>query len=235
MREYVPALQDRLRKLGFPGFNREQIQQFVIGPEPKSETSLRWCFVSRDKREGVVLTEDFVVYETTRYEVFDTFVERVRTVLSELNEIASVDFATQIGLRYIDVIHELDGHEPAWFIRQQFQGLSPDAVGEPEVMNQFFSMIKTSEGLLKLKSIEGCGSSFMPPDLEANRLKFALSLADDAAFRILDFDHIWKGEIDFAPDQIIEKMWAIHGSIGKAFRATVTPEALAVWEAKGSE
>lgn len=234
MGDYVSRLQEKLRKSGFPGFIREQIQQVIFGPETKTDTTSRWCFVSRDKREGVVLTEDFVVYETTRYDVFETFAERVKRILVELNEVADVGFATQIGLRYVDVIRSLDGYPPAWFIREQIQGLSADTLGEQEVTNQFLSMIRTNEGFLKIKSLEGRGPGFMPPDLEATRLEFDLSLPEGEAFRVLDFDHIWKGEVDFAPDRLIEKMEVLHDSIGKAFMATVKPEAIEVWKSEGS-
>jgi uncharacterized protein (TIGR04255 family) len=235
MREYVPPLQDKLRKSGFPGFNKEQIQQVTFGPEPTAETSTRWCFVSRDKREGVVLTEDFVVYETTRYDVFETFAERVSNVLSELNAVAEIGFASQIGLRYVDVVRPLDGHPSAWFVREQFQGLSAESIEEAEVINQFLSVVKTPEGHLKLKSLEGRGPGFMPPDLETTRLEFDLQLTEEDEFRILDFDHVWKGEIDFVPDDIVSRMWALHGSIEKTFKATVTREAMAVWESKGDK
>lgn len=233
MSEYVPPFQDKLRKAGFPGFNKETIQQFSFGPEPKLETSTRWSFVSRDKREGVVLTEDFIVYETTRYDVFETFTERFKDLLAELQAVAEINFASQIGLRYVDVIHSLDGHPPDWFIQEQFHGLRPDEIGD-SVTNQFLSVIKTSDGVLKLKLLDGRGPGFMPPDLEATRLEFALNLTEHDAFRILDFDHIWRGEMDFVPDVIISKMWALHGPIAQTFNATVTAEAMRVWREKGS-
>lgn len=234
MREYVTPLQDRLRKSGFPGFNKEKIQQVTFGPEPEMETSTRWSFVSRDKRECIVLTEDFVVYETTRYDVFETFTERVKGVLAQLNEIAEINFASQIGLRYIDVVHSLDGHPPDWFIRKQFLGLSADGIGEPRT-NQFLSVVKTTDGILKLKTLDGHGQKFMPPDLEATRVDFELELTEDDSFRILDFDHIWQGETNFVPDAIIANMGALHGAIKKTFKAVVTEDAIKVWESKGGE
>ena len=232
MREYVPPFQDKLRKSGFPGFKKEQIQQVTFGPEPTAETSTRWSFLSRDKREGVILTEDFVVYETARYDVFESFTERFLEVLAELNATASISFASQVGLRYVDVVHSLDGHTPDWFVREQFHGLPANGIGE-RITNQFLSIVKTDDGVLKLKTLDGHGPGFMPPDLEATLLEFDLKLREGESFRILDFDHIWKGEIDFVPDKIISKMWELHGSIERIFKATVTDDALKVWESRG--
>ena len=235
MRDYVPPFQEKLRKSGFPRFNEEKIQKVTLGAEePEIESTTRWCFVSREKHEAVVLTRDFVVYETTRYNIFESFTERFKEVLSELNAVADINFAAQIGLRYVDVVHSLDGHRPDWFIRDQFHGLSAEGIGEP-ITNQFLSVVKTAEGILKLKTLDGHGPGFMPPDLEATGLDFDLELTEQDPFRILDFDHIWKGEIDFVPDDIIEKMWALHGSVEKTFRSTVTEDAMKVWESKGAE
>lgn len=232
MREYVPPFQDKLRKSGFPGFMKEQIQQVTFGPEPAAETSTRWSFMSRDKREGVVLTEDFVVYETTFYDVFEKFTGRFLEVLTELNAAASISFASQVGLRYVDVVRSLDGHAPDWFVREQFHGLSANGIGQ-SITNQFLSVVRTADGVLKLKTLDGKGPDFMPPDLDTTRLEFDLKLQEDDSFRILDFDHVWKGEIDFDPTEITRRMWALHGSIEKIFRATVTEGALKVWESPG--
>lgn len=234
MRDYVPLLQDQLRKSDFPGFNKEQMQQVAFGPEPSVESSTRWCFVSRAKRHGVVLTEDFVVYETTQYDMFETFTDRFKDVLTRLNDLAEINFASQIGLRYVDVIRPLDGHPLECFVREQFRGATAEPIGAEEVTNQFLSLIKTSEGVLKLKSLEGKGPGFMPPDLDATRLEFDLTLTETNRFRILDFDHIWKGEIDFVPEDIIAKMWGLHDFIEKTFKATVTEEAMAVWKSEGA-
>lgn len=234
IRDYVPLFQDKLRKNGFPGFNKETMQQFSFGPEPKVENTTRWRFVSRDKREGVVLAEDFVVYETSRYDVFETFTERFKNVLIELNGVAQIDFASQIGLRYVDVVHSLDEHDPDWFIRDQFHGLKADGIGEL-MTNQFLSVVKTADGVLKLKTHDGYGPEFMPPDLEATSLEFDLKLTEQDSFRILDFDHIWKGEIDFVPTEIVAKMWALHESIEQTFKETVTDDAMRVWKSKGGE
>lgn len=234
MEKYVASIQDKLRKIGFPRYDPEHIQQINFVPEPVSERVLRWNFVSRDKTEGVLLTENFIVYETTKYDVFETFAEQCAKVLTILNDIAEVDFATQIGLRYVDVIRELDGHPLNWFIRNEFHGLLPAAVDGWHVSNQFFTLIKTDEGTLKLKSIDGQGPNFMPSDLESNRLAFDLVLQEQDRFRILDFDHIWKGDIDFEPTVIVEKMRDLHAPIGKVFRATVSDEAIHVWMKKES-
>jgi len=200
MREYVPPFQEWLRKSGFPGFERQQIQHFNFGPEPSTESSSLWSFLSKGKRERVALTEDFVIYETSDYDVIEVFLARVEEILDKLNSIVQVGFITRIGLRYVDVITELDGHPPAWFLKDQIQGLLFDDGADTVVTNQFQSLVRTSEGKLRVRALQGSGPDFMPPDLKPEGIEYGLKLTNEDSFRILDFDHIWDGEIDF--DQI---------------------------------
>lgn len=230
MREFVPKLQDHFRKSGFPRFDEEQFQQVIFGPKPETLTGSRWCFGSRDKHQSIVLTEDFVVFETNQYNLFDDFVDQFRNVLTKLREVAEIEFANQIGLRYVDLIRPLDGHPPEWFLREEVRGLQASSLSAEHVINRFSATIKTSEGELRLRSIEASGTGFMPPDLEATRLDFDIPRKDEEPFRILDFDHIWRGEMDFSVDEIANKMWGLHEFIEKTFRATVTEDAMKVWE-----
>ncbi len=231
MKEYVALFQDWLRKNGFPGFKREHMQRFVFGPDPETETSSRWKFLSKDKTERVILTQDFIVYETSNYLRFTAFTERLAAILSTLNSIAEIDYVSQIGLRYVDVIHQLDGYPPSWFIREQLKGLPHELVDGCQVrVNQSLSVLDTPVGELRLRVLAGTGQNFLPPDLEQDELEFKLKLNTEDEFKILDFDHIWKGEIDFDADPIIEKLWDLHASVKQTFEASVTEEALTVWE-----
>ena len=75
MENYVPDIQEDLRKQGFPRYKKEDIQQVSFGgPDIRAERDNRWVFSSRDQTEAIVLAPTFVVYETTNYDVFETFV-----------------------------------------------------------------------------------------------------------------------------------------------------------------
>ena len=63
MRQYVPDIQERLRQIGFPLVQEQQMQQIVFGSKMEIENKLRWVFSRQDRRHAVVLTEDFVVNE----------------------------------------------------------------------------------------------------------------------------------------------------------------------------
>jgi uncharacterized protein (TIGR04255 family) len=235
MHKYVPQVQEALRKKGYPGFFEEQAEKITLGPKPLIESRTRWRFVNRAKQKCIVLAEDFVVYETSAYDVFHTFIDCFREVLEQLNSEAEIEYVTQIGLRYVDVICELDGYSPEWFIKEQFRGVRAEDLDEIDTTNQFLTLIKTTEGNLNVRSYERNGPEFMPPDLAESRLEFRQSLAPGDRYRVLDFDHIWKGEMDFTADEITGKMEDLHKGIDKTFKWIVTADALKVWQSAGGE
>src|SRR3989442_7935401 len=72
----IPSIQQKLKDLGFPRFEKSQIQNIVLsGPTPKVDFLERWDFSDREKRAGVVLTQDFVVLQASNYSTFQDFRE----------------------------------------------------------------------------------------------------------------------------------------------------------------
>ena len=110
MSTFVDDIQDFLRKHGFPRYQKQQVQQINLNPlQPGQpgflvEQSSRWLFSSGDNRSAVILTNDFVVYETNDYDVFATFKSKAIEIVKKLKEIVDISIAERIGLRYVDLI-----------------------------------------------------------------------------------------------------------------------------------
>jgi uncharacterized protein (TIGR04255 family) len=230
---YVPEVQESLRQAGFSRYAEEQIQEIVFGPEIKTEKGSRWLFATRDKRQAVVLTNDFVVYETTQYDVFETFLDRVRAMVDVIKAKVQVDLSEQIGLRYVDLIRQINGRAPRDLLKEPLRGLTNDDLDASESRQQLMVQAKTQHGFLNLRMIENLGPSFMPPDLASTHLDFPATLEQKEVYRLLDFDHIFRGDVDFEAKAIEEKLAALHESTTKAFRAAVTTEALDYWKGGG--
>ena len=112
----------------------------------------------------------------------------------------------------------LDGHPPEWFIRENLRGLSTSELGASAAKNHFLVAAATSHGELNLRSYDNSGPTFLPADLVSTDLEYDIELREAETYRILDFDHIFRGQLDFKSQTIIEKMWLLHGHIHKAFR-----------------
>jgi uncharacterized protein (TIGR04255 family) len=229
MGRHIADIQEALVDKGLTKYIQEQIQQVVFGPHIKTEQDKRWLFASRDGTKSAMLTKDFLVYQTTRYEVFETFLETFVGILDTIKTHVRIDYAEQIGLRYIDLVLPTETSPARNFVRESLRGLSTDDLDVSKTRHQCAIQAKTQQGDLFIKSFENCGKKFMPPDLDVTHLKFDVEPAENELFRILDFDHIFRGEVDFDSDTLKEKLWALHDQLSRAFIAAVTEEAVAHW------
>ncbi|HED12157.1 MAG TPA: TIGR04255 family protein [Gammaproteobacteria bacterium] len=233
MEDRVPDIQEALRKQDFPRYNKEDIQQVTFsGNELKAERDKRWVFVSRSRHEAVILSSNFVVYETSDYDVFETFTERFSPVLKLIADATTTEFVEQLGLRYVDLIRPTENKAACEFLRENVRGLSQEDLGASSLRNQFSTQAHTEQGDLFVRSFENTGPNMVPPDLVSTHLRFKTNPDDlkDELYRILDIDHISKGEFDFHPEDLIQKLWDLHEFSSKAFEAAVTEEAIEFWK-----
>jgi len=236
MGDYVPDIQEFLRNDGFLRFERAKIQQAIFdSQEVKFESDVRWVFADRSRSEAVVLSPSFVVYETTKYDVFRTFTARFEKVLEVVASVTRIDLAEQIGLRYVDLIRPVAGKNAADFLREHVRGLSETNLGAESSRHQFVTQAKTEHGELYVRCFENSGPNFMPPDLVSTHLQLRVKGEDlrEELYRVLDIDHIAGEELDFDPKVLIQKLWDLHDYTDMAFRAAVTEEAIEYWKAKG--
>ena len=68
----------------------------------------------------------------------------------------------------------------------------------------------------------------MPPDLQTDHLKFNVQPVNE--FRILDFDHFSKQEVDIERGSLKERLWSLHDATSTAFTAATTEDAMRTWQ-----
>ena len=231
MKDYVPDLQEVIRKEGFPKFQAQQVQQMILGPQVQIEQSFRWVFSSPDSHEAVVLTNDFLVYETSQYDVFETFTAKLKKFLALIERTVGVSLTERIGLRYVDLLRPSEGRQAADFLRPGLRGLSAESIGAHSLLEHFYIQAKSPYGDLLIRAMGTNDGRFMPPDLASTELTFDISAAPGQNLVILDFDHTAPGG-KFDPDAIIATMWNLHETTERAFRAAVTEEAIDYWKTK---
>lgn len=240
MRKYVPCLQDHFRKQGFPRYDEIACQQFTFSAAPEIVTTQRWAFGSLTKKDWITVSEDFVSFETSEFDLFPGFLSKVVNAVKALSDALksegggdSISFVTQIGLRYLDLIRPLDGHAPEWFLKPEVRGLSASALGAEEVMNQFVNRAITPEGELWFRGCSGKGKFSFPFGLDLDRHEINVELSDDEPYWMLDFDHIWRGEFAFDENEIAAKVKKLNDLVFKAFYAATSEDGLSVWKVGG--
>ena len=230
MADFVPNIQEKMRQDGLVRFNQEETQQIVFGPAVKTIQSTRWVFGNREQNESVILTSDFFVYQVSCYDVFETYLERLLLLFDHVRNHAGLSFSAQIGLRYIDLVRPGGSHSVDDFIAPSLRGLSASKLGVKSANHQFAIQSQTEIGTLFLRSYENTGEQFLPPDLQTQHLKFPAPTTADEEFRILDFDHICKEEVDFDGDGLSDRLWELHQATKKAFKAATTSDAMTYWK-----
>jgi uncharacterized protein (TIGR04255 family) len=237
MATYVPAIQERLRKAGYPRFSETLLQEFLLGPTPNSAPSMstrnKWVFADRDTQTAVALTTDFVAFETVAYDTFDRFVEAMGAVLEIVGSEANIELSERVGLRYIDLVRPLPGDRLNDYLAPGLAGLEP--LPEAEASQTRMLMHGASQhGQFIVRLTKGTGAASLPPDLQPSDLLVVLPGAD-GEYALLDIDHGSAGTRGYDVDSIMDDLWGLHDLVDGLFRSAATPHARLQWGAQPVE
>ena len=126
--DYIPGIQDEFRRYGFPIERAGKIQQLAITTAGVHAVEQeRWDYRTKDEQWSVTVLQNSVVLQTTAYDRFEGFAEKleaaVKTVLhqTEQDEFGIIE---RVGLRYINRIQPRDGESYRDYLRPGFHGAS---------------------------------------------------------------------------------------------------------------
>jgi uncharacterized protein (TIGR04255 family) len=228
---YVPDIQERLRRQGYPKFGVTQIQQISMGQnaQPQVQNLKRWLFADKDQRWAASLAPDFVTLETSRYETFDHFLGRLETVLKIVGEVAEVALAERLGLRYVNAILPARSESLNEYLDPGLRGLAKTELGIEKSIYRFETKGTTPVGTLVVRLTQRDDGAYLPADLTTAGLRFDLSLDKANLVTVLDIDHFSTEQREFLPALLLNQIDQLHGFSESAFKAAVTQEALERW------
>jgi uncharacterized protein (TIGR04255 family) len=238
MPDFVPAIQDRLRRDGYPGYSESQVQQVLIaggGPlmgPPQVQSSVRWVFLNEQNVTAAVLSSSAIVLETASYETFDDFVDKLTRILDVVREEAGVSRFERLGLRYVDIVRPIDGDVLADYIAPGVLGIDESSFGGTDPVSRCEVRASTPRGTLVARVTRGFGEVPFPPDLVPLDVISPLLEAANSAVAVLDFDHFSAEPGPFDDAAVVNGLWGLHDNIDRAFRAAVTDHAMKRWEAE---
>ncbi|MDK1022403.1 MAG: TIGR04255 family protein, partial [Candidatus Hydrogenedentes bacterium] len=86
MEDYVPDVQEALRKKGYPEYKYEEGAEVTVsGNQIISKRTQRWFFLNASNTDAVILSTDFVALSTTEYKKFEDFSSSLEDVLACIN------------------------------------------------------------------------------------------------------------------------------------------------------
>jgi uncharacterized protein (TIGR04255 family) len=232
--EYFPRIQDKLRLRGYPHVKSAIAQEVVFTPTGASAIQRpRWVLQDKARERSVIISDSFVVFQTTAYGVFEQFVEHlavaVNTVAGEVQQL----LMQRVGLRYIDLLRPGEGKTWRDFVRPEFHGLKSPVLNESTQTQLHQSIAQTAHGTMVVRLFQNRDAQVLPPDLieEAATARVTPSPTRGELVTILDLDHFSERSRDYESGAVEREAWLLHDDLDRVFReSVVTPAALEAWK-----
>lgn len=232
MGSYIPEIQDRLRREGFPIDVSGEVQEVGIhSGQPVARRHPHWEFRSKDERWSAIVREQAVVLQTSAYDDFGSFLKRLLLATDTVNDVVEGLVVERVGLRYIDLIRPREDESWRDYVRQGFHAIENDIVqGEKSVL---FTQSTTQTGeksRLILRIAQNRDRMLLPPDLTAHAPAHGVAPREGELLTLLDLDHFQEERADYSREAVETVAWELHDALDILFRDVVTPHALEVWK-----
>jgi uncharacterized protein (TIGR04255 family) len=208
----------------YPAFTPSKqlaVQLDLLSGQPRRSETTRWQFMDEQANWTVVLAPGFLTLEARRYDHFEDFVSRLRSLVSYLTEYIRPKVGTRLGLRYINEIR-IGTEKLSSIVRAELLGLlSVDeferraAQSSQEVLLRF----PDDQSIQIRHGFFADGSAVQPRPGEA---------PPTGPFYLLDFDmsreFFAPTRFTVEPDTIDKYVVSYHDEIEKVFRWSLTDD-----------
>lgn len=235
MATYIPDIQDRLRRKGFPRFVQGEFRaiRVTLNAPPQVTPVPRYEFQDKGRRTGVVVSKEFVTLHVSEYRTFERFCDVLSTSLEIIHSVVGIGLVERVGLRYVNLVRAKGSEGFAQFLDPGLLGLDESKYGatHSKIMSQVLG--QTEIGTLAIRLFQRDDGSFLPPDAEPSPLDHPdPELGQGEVVSLLDLDHFKlfeKAAMEFSVESVMRLFWQLHDNTDLAFRAAVTPHALETW------
>lgn len=236
MESYVPAIQEKLRNIGFPDFRKEVINVFGIpigqadSNRPSVQTVNRFAFGNIERTAGFTLESNALSFQVTEYDTFEQFSECMSKVLQIVNESISIGFIERVGIRYLDAVIPAEGEQLSDYLVPEVLGLTFKV--SHTLSHTYTETVSThSEGGVISRVIIQPSKVMLPTELAQTAYPLNPRFANhEGLHAVIDTDGYFDKRTSFNPQHITKKLDELHNEIGVAFKSAATPHALKIWE-----
>ena len=216
-----------------------KIQQLIITPAgAQAIEQERWEYLTKDERWSVTVLQDSVVLQTTAYEKFEGFAERleqaVRTVLvkTEQNQFG-LSSAGRPPVRQF-LVQPREGEDFRLYLRQGFHGVA-DAVFRSRshrlhIESVGHTAVGSGEGTMIVRVAQNDRGFDLPPDLVGAAPKHESRARPGELITLVDMDHFIEGKFDPDASWVLARAYELHDHLIETFHKHVVSEkAIEVW------
>lgn len=240
---YAADIQDRMRKAGYPDFQKTVSMAFDLMPQigeekhtqnqPRVEQVERLIFLSSDYSKGFIVEQNALSFQTTKYDTFETFADEFAKGLGIIHECVTLAHSERVGLRYLGAIVPSNGEAGLGdYLVPGVLGLGENLPDSVEVSHSLTeTQILTAECVVLARTIIQAGPLGFPMDLQPMGTKIAERFQSiDGVHAIIDADASSEGRHSFDVDAIKAQLKKLRNGVALAFDALVTPVARAEWK-----
>ena len=244
MENYVPAIQEELRRIGFSGYRKDVINALTIsigqpdGPQQILQPVSRHIFSDRENTSGFTLETNALSFQTADYNVFETFLKIFRDVLSIVHDKVSLDYIERIGVRYLDAVVPKEGDEIEQYLTTEVLGMSNKVKtfkSPGKLVHSYTETVSSNEAAgstLVAKVVIQNGKMSLPPEIA--QVSYPIKekfLAVNGPFAIIDTDGFKNtDQMPFDLEMVCQTLDDLHLEISESFKETATALALKFWE-----
>jgi uncharacterized protein (TIGR04255 family) len=233
---YVPAIQENLRKIGYPDFKTIQMAHLELSgvPVPKTTVATRYLFLNAPQTSGFILDQSWMTYQTTDYDTFGPFLSAFSAGLQTVHKEAVLNYSERVGIRFLDAVMPRSGEAISDYLQPFVLGLSngfPDRQLVHTISETRTALGKTTLVGRAIVLTQKEGSVAFPEDLQPIHLKQAPKFSQVAGqYAVIDTDSWIEDRQDFEVSNLEKTLYSLHTDVGRSFEMMVTPHARKVWD-----
>ncbi|WP_027994227.1 TIGR04255 family protein [Simplicispira psychrophila] len=238
--DYLPSIQEGLRKAGFPAFSTHKgiavqlvVQDGLTIPQPISYE--QFLFGNVEQTHSFVLSTDTLTFQSTNYGTYETFSSTFLEGLKLVHDVVTLDFTERVGLRYLDHLSPKASDSLDRYLASQVRGLSA-CIGGESVHSYAEAFNLMNEVRLRTRVVIQDDYLAFPPDLLPQGMVLQQRFVQAKGLHaILDMDGSIEGRQLFSLSTLNQQLQSIHHVISTAFHTTVTDHARAAWDEREGE
>jgi uncharacterized protein (TIGR04255 family) len=235
MRDYIARIQDQLRIAGYPLNASVEFQEVTLAQKSVAASQrAHWEFLSKDSTISVIVSEGFVVVQTSSYNCFEDFLEKVTHVVSLVSRTVGGLLVQRVGLRYVDLIRPKACETWEMYVREGLRGFGSPHFSDGTALHLHQIVTRTTSGAMIVRLLQNREMAILPPDLATPTLAFPQiePPTQGELLTIVDIDHFQEcPPEDFSPEVLARMAWPLKTASYEVFRdSLVTEHAIEAWQ-----
>lgn len=234
---YLPAIQEQLRRTGYPDFEASTEVTFHLKPAGESDTKPRLDpvganrYVFRDvaQTSGFSLNAGSMAFFTSAYDVFEVFRRSMMQGLEIVHGIVGLSFFERIGIRYLNAVLPRHGEKLQDYLIPEVLGLIVKSGG---TIDHAYSETKRrlENGSVVARAMVRHGRVRLPSELGNVGLTLNERFTGfEGMHGVLDTDAFVEKREIYDLRAIDAHLVRLHDENETVFHTIATPHALKVW------